>query len=189
MQMKAFKITIIVCLLLESNVIMAQKNKRDELDFLIKLTLFQNAGGTKNYSANYILLGDFLKLHFKMDTLSSTGFDDFLFIRIDPEFENPQNIDFKDGPILICNCKEFVVAINGRTVYKLKGFNENDFPAFLSTLKYFKYPNVSSIGKSTQNYSVTGLDLICLYRATMSHSIDKSKYPCLKTCAEIININ
>jgi hypothetical protein len=189
MPTKAIRITIILCLLLESSVIMAQKNKRDELDFLIKLTLFQNASGTKNYSPNYILLCDFLKLNFKMDTLESKGFDDFLFIRISSEFENPQNIDFKDGPILIANCKEFIVAINGRTVYRLKGFNENDFPVFLSTLKYFKYSNLSSMGRSTKYYSVTNLDLVCLYRAAMSFSIDKFKYPCLSTCAEVININ
>jgi len=180
---------LIIVLFLYQDFIYAQTRK-EEVDFLVKLTLFQEASGTKGYISNYKALGDFLKLEYKMDTLKSEGFDDFIFISVNPIFSNPKNISFEDGPFLIDNCKEFIIALNirGRTIYKMKGFIHNDFSSFFTTLKYFNYPNLNSSKHFIKNYSVERLDLGCLYNAYANYSIDKNKYPCLLTCSEVVNV-
>jgi hypothetical protein len=178
---------IILCLLIGLfNISRAQQPREKEVEFLIKTSLFAEAGGTKNYVANQAAFENFLKLDFRIDTIEQVGFEDFVFLSVDPVYKNPQNVSLEEGPILLDNCDRFVVGIHrkGRTIYKLKGFRNSDFPNFISALKNLNYPNVSSYKKFKSHYSVQGLDLGCLYKAFKNYSSDKGKYPCLKNCSD-----
>jgi len=61
----------------------------DEMQFLIKLTLYQESSGTKYYKSNEESLIKFMRLEFDIDTLEASGFDDFIFFTINPIYKNP----------------------------------------------------------------------------------------------------
>ena len=159
-----------------------------ETDFLVKLSLFQETIRPEKYVSEQESLNNFLRLGFKIDTLQSTDFADFTFLRIDPNFRNPENIPIPELPLLIGNCDAFIVAFNGRTIYRLKGFRVNDFPYFLGKLKSLNYYKISSYWGFVNNYEVNGLDLRCLYKAFKRPiNINKIKHKCLLSCAELIS--
>lgn len=183
---RLIKIGIVIILISKYSVLLSQSNRQQEIDFLIKVVLYQEAGGTLNYTSDYYLLGDFLKLNFNIDTLEEEGLSDFLFLEINPRYENPHNINFSDGPFLLDNCTELIVAVHkrGRSIYKLKGFRNNDFQNFIRALKFLNYPYVNSKKQFVKNYFVEKLDLKCLYKVFSTYSIEKGKYKCLNNCSD-----
>lgn len=158
-----------------------------ETDILVKLSLFQETIMPEKYVSEQESLNNFLRLGFKIDTLQSTDFTNITFLRIDPNFRNPENIPIPELPLLIGNCDAFTVALNGRTIYRLKGFRVNDFPSFLDKLKSLNYSNVNSYRGFVKNYEVHGLDLGCLYKAFKRPiNINKTKHKCLLSCSELV---
>jgi hypothetical protein len=163
-----------------------QDTSRSEVETLIKICLFQEAVRTESFSLNQSTLTDFMTLKYSMDTLKSEGFPDFSFMRIDPNFEDSENLFSSNRQFVVGNCDEYAVVIHreGRVVYRLKGFQQNDFKAFLNDLRTLGYPEITARTLNS-DYAVDGLDLKCLYNSTRSTTPDKEKYPCLKGCADL----
>jgi hypothetical protein len=164
----------------------AQNLTQEEIQFIIKITMFQESSGTKYYRATEESFGNFMKLHFKIDTIQAFDFFDFIFLKIDPKFANPENISIEEGPFFLCD--EYIVAlpINWKYTFRLKGFAENDFISFLNALRDLNYSNLNSRKQFVRNYSVEGLDLNCLYKSLGKFIIDRDKHPCLRNCFEMI---
>ena len=169
------------------NLSYSQEISQEEVSFIIKLTLFQESSGTKHYVANSKTLSDFMSLEFSIDTLEQKGFTDYIFFSINPKFKNPDNVTFEEGPFLVDNCEQYVVAMHtrGRTVYRLQGFAHNDFPSLLFSLKEGGYDDIGSLRKFVRNYYIDGIDLECLFRGFKSFNFDKNTYPCLLDCGDI----
>ncbi len=164
----------------------AQNLTREEIQLLIKFPMFQESSGTKHYRATEESFGNFMKLHFKIDTIQAFDFLDFIFLKIDPKFTNPENINIEEGPFFLCD--EYIVAlhIRGKYTYKLKGFAKNDFIFLLNALKDLNYSNLNSRKQFVRNYSAEGLDFNCLYKSLGKSIIDSDKHPCLRFCVEMI---
>jgi hypothetical protein len=129
-----------------------------------------------------------MQFEFTVDTLEQKGFDDFIFVSIVPKNKKSDEETFSEGPFLVTNCRGYIVAVHrgGRSIYRLGGFAKNDFASFVQSLKLNGYKNVNSRGSFIRHYEVDGIDLGCLFSATKSLSIDKTKYPCLIRCGELV---
>lgn len=178
----------VLCIVLISEVSCAQRLNKEDLLFLIKLTLFEESVGSKDYVANHKSLKTFLQLAFQVDTLETIGFFDYTFLRIGPEYESPGHIFINDGPFLLDNCDGYVVAVyrravSNRSIFKIKGFTQNDFPFLLKNMERLGYESLSSRKQFVNGYFVESLDLKCLYAAAKRFSLDYNKYPCLKDCS------
>jgi hypothetical protein len=118
--------------------------------------------------------------------LRSSGFAHFLFTFI------PINeLDIKaDSIIFFTNCKGYILAVDTLKVesYKIYGFYENDMLKLLMHLKRGAYPHLGNARVFSKYYSIEGVDLYCLYRATKRNNRDTKKYPCLKYCGEPIYV-
>jgi hypothetical protein len=158
-----------------------------ELNLLVKLSIFQESTGTRGYVVTSDYLQDFLQLEFKIDTLTYSGFEGFVFVSVLPDPIDTKNIDVEKLQIIPNNCQEYILAIDKsvKKVYRLKGFFINDFPSFLMTLTKRHYSDVNSYKAFVENYSIEKLDLGCLYQAFKSYSIDRVKYPCLRACGQL----
>lgn len=180
-------ILVIIIVFFKSEFVYCQISN-DEISFLVKLTLYQEASGTKHYKSNEESLDKFMQLQFEVDTLEEEGFDDFIFLTINPIYQNPYNISIEEGPFLASNCKEYILAVHkgGRILYRLKGFAKNDFSSFLQTLQNSGYKKINSHRSFAKTYSVKGLDLGCLFLAYRNYEFDSDKHPCLKHCGEMI---
>jgi hypothetical protein len=132
-------------------------------------------------------LDDFLELEFKMDTLNTVGFENFIFLSINPNPENPRNISLERIQVIPNSCKEFIVAIDkkSKSLYRLKGFVYNDFLVFMDFLKALGYLFLSSSRKFIKNYQVSQLDLEYLYSAFKPNRLRMSRYSCLRNCSQI----
>jgi hypothetical protein len=159
---------------------------RSDLPLLVKLVLFQESSGTRMYQMNEDALDTFLQLEFQADTLEQSGFDDFIFLGINPVYKNPNRVSLEEGPFLPSNCGIYVVAIhrNGKVVYRLKGFANNDFSAFRKSLAVLGYEKVNSPKEFSRNYSVSGVDLKCLYSSSSKYTTDVKSFPCLRDCGD-----
>lgn len=83
--------------------------------------------------------------------------------------------------------KEYVIAIEGNMVYRIKGFSVNDFPFLLkryleSNLNQGKSVNdVIANMNATCNFWSEYVDFDCLYDAFRSKEINYDKHPCLES--------
>ena len=98
--------------------------------------------------------------------LQSQGFSDNIIF-----FEIHLDIDSFDAFMINYN---FIFAFNAKTeeIYRLKGFEQNDFYTFFISLKYdnidYSHANVSDLKTSkkfTHAFYVEGLDLQCLFES------------------------
>lgn len=186
-----FKVALVIYLCSSAYCASAQGLTKSEVSFLMKLTLFQSSYGNQKYVASQQNLQKFLKLEFQMDTLGATGFDDYIFVSINPRYQNPDSLEFDDGPFLLTDCDRYVVALHkrDRSLFRLKGFIQNDFPLFIGALKSLGYKNCNSVRHFVSNYSVASLDLRCLFNAFNNLSVDSHKYPCLSNCSGLRSLH
>lgn len=96
--------------------------------------------------------------------------------------------------VYVGGCDSYIIAINQYTgaSYRLKGFNINDFLAFLSDFReeYSKQSGKQLSTKSFLNgYAIEGLDFECLYDGLTAKEMDRKKYPCLRRAADITPVS
>jgi hypothetical protein len=88
----------------------------------------------------------------------------------------------------------YVISVNKQTgyIYRLAGFDTNDFLGFLADYKemYLKC-NSKKLKTSTflKNFKVEGLDFDCLYEGLRKDELDRKKYTCLYRCNESISFH
>lgn len=157
-------------------------------EVLIKLAMFQEAIHAKHdyYVSSF---EEFNKVHLKVDLLKNTGFEEFSFYFVYPDFDIPESVDRNKVPTLNSNCKGYVLAIQNKThdVYRLSGFYLNDFRALIASLKRTSYKFLNSRKDFSKYYSVEKLDLDCLYMSFENKGFNVLNYPCLHYCAEMLS--
>lgn len=145
-------------------------------------------------------------VNLKLDTLKISGIWEFTKSALAPQYKfyrlslsnciytrnlnngEEQFYAFSSGYI-----DAYILAVNQKTglVYRLKGFNGNDFLGFLLD---FKAEYEESIGeklttkKFLKSYKVEELDFQCLYQGLYSDETDRNKYPCLKRVSDAVRI-
>lgn len=189
--MKLLPVFFATLILIIPSALLAQNASIKNYDFLIKMTLFYEASGNKDYKINNESFNIFLQYIFQMEEIKQNSFTDFVFIKINPAYKVPDNISVINGPFLAGNCDEYLVAVskNGKTIYRLKGFSDNDFLSFYNNLVYLKYKKIKSSKSMHKNYYVKGLDLECLYQSQISRKKNLNTSKCLAPCSNIIYIN
>lgn len=181
---KAFLLFFLPLMVSES---FCQSTLPNKYDLSIKLVLFQEATGTKNYVRNDAALPEFVKFDVAMDTLDQSGFSDFVFIRLTLS-AIPKDVLEKTGLFLVTNCDGYIVAIDrdGFDVFRLRGFRHNDFSSFYKSMTLKQYDRINNKTSFNRNYSVEGLDLKCLFSMANDIRSAKKTHPCLNTCGELI---
>ncbi|MBR2262627.1 MAG: hypothetical protein IJ916_13130 [Paludibacteraceae bacterium] len=87
----------------------------------------------------------------------------------------------------------YIVAINGRKVYRLKGFSCNDFPFLMKFYleeneKYSVKEILQDLNRCYNTNSNIYIDFECLYEAFRSKEINYDKFPCLESYPHSKNI-
>lgn len=160
--------------------------KEETKDLLIRLTLFKESIGTgETVDAN--LLNNFLKVGLEYETLKQKGFRHIDFFAISPSIDT-KGIPSDSLPLVASNCDEYVVAIDrwSLNVYRLKGFRGNDFYKLIRLLENRDYFDLGRKRRFVNRYYVERLDLGCLFDAYKANSFDRKKYPCLRSCWELV---
>lgn len=86
---------------------------------------------------------------------------------------------------------DYIISVNQKTgsIYKLSGFDTNDFLSFLADYKEI-YLNCNSKNLKTstflKKYKVSGLDFDCIYKGLKAEKLDRKKHPCLYRCNDAI---
>lgn len=160
---------------------------------LLFLNLHTQQGSYSDFEKSFDLSLDTLKLSGDIDYTELAFATKFEFYKIelkksirykiaytkDSKFEGfPQG--YTDVYIIGVNMK------NNRS-YRLHGFDDNDFLAFLTDfLEEYNDDNIDKITvkKFLKNYKVEGLDFKCLYQGLKHAKIDREKYPCLKRVSD-----
>lgn len=117
--------------------------------------------------------------------------DEFSFYKIDLSTSSSKYIkklSHKEGQLLGLFhgiYTTYVIAIDDTRgkCYRITGFDQSDFFAFLMDFKEL-YDNKTSKSLSTnkflKNFTVEGVDFSCLYDGLRENKRDTKKYPCLK---------
>jgi hypothetical protein len=138
----------------------------------------------------------------KMDTLKLKS-NIYLSLDGDFMFYKMTDIIYKDGldineswflKIDLGLDYKYIIAINQNTgrSYRLSGFNSNDFFMFYSDIKKsYKSSKFKELRKKLffSEYVVEDIDFECLYKGLKEESIDKEKYPCLKTSSDTFSMH
>jgi len=120
--------------------------------------------------------------------LSSKGFDNYYFIKIQIRNAFPENFELdpetsKDALTknrIPFNC-DYILAFNkiNSRFYKLKGFKENEFISL-----WEKPPRKKDKERILKDCWISELDIECLFDAHFSRKKDLSNFECLRSCQE-----
>ena len=183
----------LIILALVCNSVFSQNRKKIETSVKLNVVQFNNRLFNKNEYIKMFSIINNDKLC-KIEELKSKGFSDIIFYKVDyPDsfIDIILKLDLKrldtekiQDIIKWYNTEEFILAYNIKSekVYKLKGFNINDYGDLVTEYwinlsdddrKIFKNKK-----KFLENYYVEDLDLKCLYSCSKKRNNKKCK--CMK---------
>lgn len=187
---------LIVCFFLLGGILQGQD--KNDIEYLFKLQLFLDAKNRyypqdKDIIKTNLLFDNFYQsVETKIDTLNARSdlfdfMDSFQYYRV-----NVHNITYKDGeniPVPTIKCNIYIIALNNKTglVYRLKGFNGNDFNDYLKEVKkmYSSWDMNISYRQILRRYKVEDLDFHCLYKNILSQNQNDN---CMIKCSDPIMI-
>jgi hypothetical protein len=184
----------------------AQANS--DAKFIFKTWLFLEHNNTKSRDATLFPVKDSSVfdlfqngLELKFDTLKSAGFSkdyEFLLISFIDQmrqtkfdairYTKKKLVEYLSTPV--DNCNGYVLCINKSkgTSYRLMGFGGNDFLNLFHEVQS-DYANdtkvVIKIKQFLKDYSVEGVDFVCLFEGLTSRRDNFNNFPCLRKCSDI----
>lgn len=184
---------------------------KNDIDYIFKMQLFLNKKNVFFDKTNpFITKGDSLFNVFnklivlKIDTLNLDSKvnicdENFLFYSVkESQITYTRNLLRKEvnyfGISSDFSLGDYIISVNQKTgsIYKLAGFDTNDFLGFLSDYKeIFLICNSKKLKTSTflKNYKVDKLDFNCLYKGLRKEELDRKKYLCLYRCNDNISFH
>ncbi|MBN2820071.1 MAG: hypothetical protein JXP36_13930 [Bacteroidales bacterium] len=146
------------------------------------------------YNKSHTLVLDTLEVSLTGDFYPNYKYKPFKFYKVDimDDIVNEKDYAKIGGPVAGMNTI-YIICVNHATgsVYRLSGFNGNDFKNLLIDLDevYFK-SNKKRISKSSfvKNFHVETIDFKCLYQALKANSRNWKKYRCLYRCVDPVFI-
>lgn len=147
------------------------------------------------FNKSHTLLLDTLEISRTKGFSNSFKFDSFKFYKVDIA----DGIIYNNKSLKIAGPsfgweRVYVICVNHKTgsIYRLSGFNGNDFKNLLIDLneKYIESNKKSFTIKSfIRTFHVESLDFKCLYRGLKANYRNWTKYPCLKRCIDPMYVN
>ena len=198
----------LVCMILIFSCVTLKAQFNVDVEDIFKLQLFLDKKSSTHSSTKNIVKNDSLyqifsnSIELNIDTLRVESklyefIDPFQYYKIDlrnttqklsRENSEIQSLSLFHGLNTIC-----IIAINPKTglVYRLKGFNDNNFLTFLRDFKEIykrKTDKAISSNKLIKKYKLPDVNFKCLYKGLRAKNIDIQKYPCLIRYSEPVQI-
>jgi hypothetical protein len=162
----------------------AQPYAQDDL-FIVQIAMFGEAVGTNGQMFDQEAFNRFLKLPFKIREIPSGDFLHFKFYKVTMDRGDLANFSPDNCPMPFFDCDGYIVAVNGNSFFRLKGFRWNDFLHLYDFMQDLHYENLGSKKKFLKSYEVEGIDFACLYDRFLGGN-KTPKGSCLKGCFEVM---